>query len=342
MTPDPVLVLALLILAHLIADFVIQTDRIATDKFAAGRRAWRGLGWHVVGVAICLVPFVLAFGVAGLAVLIVVATSHGLIDRAKVIATRGVESRAEAESARRHERPAPAASLGVAWTPLPAALFAFDQLAHLTVLGAAWAIFLSQQPLTSAWSSAAQAAVGRWDQAAVHVVMTVGVVLVTLAIFNVRAASLFVAILVHPRQVVTGEPDPGADVQPGGDAAASTASLPSATGVPSAASPAVDAHPPTPVLATGPATGPSPAASAARIGATIGVLERLVIVALVLTGAEAAIGFVIAAKTLARFRQLDDRQFAEYYLLGTLASVTLALGSALIASAALAPLLGRP
>jgi len=56
----------------------------------------------------------------------------------------------------------------------------------------------------------------------------------------------------------------------------------------------------------------------------------------VLTGSTAAIGFVVAAKTLARFRQLDDRDFAEYYLLGTLASVGVALGSGLVAAAALA------
>jgi hypothetical protein len=72
-----------------------------------------------------------------------------------------------------------------------------------------------------------------------------------------------------------------------------------------------------------------------RIGATIGALERLLIVALILTGAEAAIGLVIAAKTLARFRQLDDRPFAEYYLLGTLASVSVALMSGMLGLAAL-------
>ena len=71
------------------------------------------------------------------------------------------------------------------------------------------------------------------------------------------------------------------------------------------------------------------------MGATIGVLERLLIVTFVLIGAEAAIGFVIAAKTLARFKQLDDRGFAEYYLLGTLASVSVALGTGLLAAAAL-------
>ena len=54
-----------------------------------------------------------------------------------------------------------------------------------------------------------------------------------------------------------------------------------------------------------------------------------------LASAEAAIGFVIAAKTIARFRLLDDRDFAEYYLLGTLASVGVAVLTGLVARAAL-------
>ena len=54
-----------------------------------------------------------------------------------------------------------------------------------------------------------------------------------------------------------------------------------------------------------------------------------------LAGAEAAIGFVIAAKTIARFRLLDDRDFAEYYLLGTLGSVSVAILTGLLARAAL-------
>jgi hypothetical protein len=61
-------------------------------------------------------------------------------------------------------------------------------------------------------------------------------------------------------------------------------------------------------------------------------------VTFVLAGAEAAIGLVIAAKTLARFKQLDDRDFAEYYLLGTLASVAIASISAFAAAAALGSL----
>jgi hypothetical protein len=58
-------------------------------------------------------------------------------------------------------------------------------------------------------------------------------------------------------------------------------------------------------------------------------------VTFILVGAESAIGLVVAAKTIARFRQLDDRDFAEYYLLGTLASVSVAIVTGLIARAAL-------
>jgi len=90
------------------------------------------------------------------------------------------------------------------------------------------------------------------------------------------------------------------------------------------------APPTTPAAPAAPAPAPP-----GRVGEAIGILERLLIVTLVLAGAEAAIGLVIAAKTLARFKQLDDRDFAEYYLLGTLASVAVATISAFVAVAAL-------
>ena len=89
------------------------------------------------------------------------------------------------------------------------------------------------------------------------------------------------------------------------------------------------------VVGFDPRVDPPTTGSPARVGEAIGVLERLLIVTFVLTGAEAAVGFVIAAKTLARFKQLDDRGFAEYYLLGTLASVSVAIASALLARAVL-------
>jgi hypothetical protein len=162
------------------------------------------------------------------------------------------------------------------------------------------------------------------------------VVLVALVIVNVRAAALFVATLVHPRESVSGADLPG---EPGPPSPAAAPIAPprrwrlSLGPIVATAEPM--AHGDVPAGAAAPSKAH---ASPARIGATIGVLERLLIVAFVLTGSTAAIGFVVAAKTLARFRQLDDRDFAEYYLLGTLASVTVALGSGLVAAAALSTL----
>jgi hypothetical protein len=103
----------------------------------------------------------------------------------------------------------------------------------------------------------------------------------------------------------------------------------------------VAAEPEPAVGAAAASSGPDPGAVGltARVGATIGILERLLICVFVLTGTDVAIGFVVAAKTLARFKQLDDREFAEYYLLGTLASVAVAIGSALVARSALGVLL---
>ncbi|MBI2537686.1 MAG: hypothetical protein HYW06_12150 [Gemmatimonadetes bacterium] len=57
----------------------------------------------------------------------------------------------------------------------------------------------------------------------------------------------------------------------------------------------------------------------------IGVLERALALTLVLLGQYGALGLLIAAKALARFRALEDRDFAEYFLIGTLASLLHAL-----------------
>ena len=67
-----------------------------------------------------------------------------------------------------------------------------------------------------------------------------------------------------------------------------------------------------------------------RMGAAIGVLERILVIAM-MPGGPTAVGFVVAAKTLARFKELDKKRFAERYLLGTMTSVTIALVSALAA-----------
>ena len=62
-----------------------------------------------------------------------------------------------------------------------------------------------------------------------------------------------------------------------------------------------------------------------RIGSWIGILEREIILMLGLLGQYGAIGFVIAAKSLARHSQLNEPAFAEKYLIGTLLSTFMAL-----------------
>jgi hypothetical protein len=332
---DPILTLGWLVLAHFVADFVIQTSAVVAAKNSPGTRGWLGLLAHGLGVGVCLLPFAFAFGVLGLWALLAITVAHVLIDRTKVMLTRRVERRAIAAADRRHEGRAPAAGLGRAWTPLPALYFAVDQLAHLAVTFAAWAIWLSGQPPTAEWSSFVGNTLADRDLAVVHEAVLVIVVIASLLIANVRAGALFVAILVRPNEL-------GAEI-------ASLAGA--AEQVPGATTPAPadgrrawdirigplagrveeDLPPPSPAVEPPPATPPP-----AQVGATIGVLERLLIVTFVLAGAEVAIGLVVAAKTIARFRLLDDRDFAEYYLLGTLGSVTVAILTGLVAKAALA------
>ncbi len=67
-------------------------------------------------------------------------------------------------------------------------------------------------------------------------------------------------------------------------------------------------------------------------GKYIGILERILILTLTVTGNISAISVVFAAKSIARFSELSKKQFAEYYLVGTLLSFLLALagGMALV------------
>ncbi len=60
-------------------------------------------------------------------------------------------------------------------------------------------------------------------------------------------------------------------------------------------------------------------------GRLIGILERIIMLLLVAGGSVGSIGFVLAAKAFARFRDLDERAFAEYVLVGTLLSTLLAV-----------------
>lgn len=63
-----------------------------------------------------------------------------------------------------------------------------------------------------------------------------------------------------------------------------------------------------------------------KIGSFIGILEREIILLLGLMGQYGAIGFVLTAKSLARYKQLEKKAFAEKYLVGTLLSAFIAFG----------------
>ncbi len=62
-----------------------------------------------------------------------------------------------------------------------------------------------------------------------------------------------------------------------------------------------------------------------NVGEWIGILERLITLTFVLTDSFTALAFALTAKSIARFKDLEDKEFAEYYLLGTSASLLVAM-----------------
>ena len=321
-------------------------------------------------------PAIFAFGVPGIVYVALVVITHVLVDRWKVRATRRAERSAQ-EAARARlaaAGDAPDSGLGSAWTPWPGMLFVADQVLHLTIAIVAWLVILEGVPLQQGFVDVVNTILRDWDRATVNAVVLTTVVLVSLFLVNTRAGVLLRA---GARLAALGAGHAGRPGSRGRDATGrdtahrrpratrcasgrswprwSPGSRPPPAPAPAsapAAEPGGTAPPggaPVPMASPAPAASPAaepsshprssvPSGAPARIGATIGALERLLIVAFVLVGAEAAVGFVIAAKTIARFKQLDDRGFAEYYLLGTLASVSVAMASAIVAKAALGTL----
>jgi len=60
-------------------------------------------------------------------------------------------------------------------------------------------------------------------------------------------------------------------------------------------------------------------------GKLIGIIERILMFYFVIDGNLTSIGFILAAKSFTRFKELDDKNFAEYVLIGTLLSTFLAI-----------------
>ena len=60
-------------------------------------------------------------------------------------------------------------------------------------------------------------------------------------------------------------------------------------------------------------------------GKIIGAIERVLFFFFVLSNNYTSIGFILAAKGITRFKELDDKDFAEYVLIGTLLSSSLSI-----------------
>lgn len=65
-------------------------------------------------------------------------------------------------------------------------------------------------------------------------------------------------------------------------------------------------------------------------GEVIGVLERLLAFVLILHQAPTAVAIGIAAKSAVRFPEFKDKEFAEYFLVGTLTSIGIGIGAAVL------------
>jgi len=69
-----------------------------------------------------------------------------------------------------------------------------------------------------------------------------------------------------------------------------------------------------------------------RAGSVIGLLERFLTLTFVLVREYLAIGLILTAKSIDRFEELKDRRFSEYFLIGTLSSISFSIFVGIITS----------
>jgi hypothetical protein len=65
-------------------------------------------------------------------------------------------------------------------------------------------------------------------------------------------------------------------------------------------------------------------------GLYIGWLERFLVLTALFLQSPATVGFILAVKSIARYPELKSVRFAEYFLIGTLLSVAIAIGGAIV------------
>jgi hypothetical protein len=79
-----------------------------------------------------------------------------------------------------------------------------------------------------------------------------------------------------------------------------------------------------------PQGGPPEVAKNPTAGMYIGWIERFLILTALLCRSPEAVGLILAAKSIARFSEFKEDEAAEYFLLGTLLSLSLALAGGLL------------
>ena len=65
-------------------------------------------------------------------------------------------------------------------------------------------------------------------------------------------------------------------------------------------------------------------------GLYIGWLERALVLTALALQSPSTVGFILAGKSIVRFTEMKSLRFAEYFLIGTLLSITIALGGAIL------------
>lgn len=67
-----------------------------------------------------------------------------------------------------------------------------------------------------------------------------------------------------------------------------------------------------------------------KTGIKIGIIERMLVIIFVAVGQYGAMGLILAGKSLARYEELKNKDFSEYYLYGTLLSFLFGIAGGLI------------
>lgn len=188
--------------------------------------------------------------------------------------------------------------------------FCLDQLAHISLIGLSYPLLQDIQP-TAAFSALAGFLSAHYPVLGLLTKQDLCVYILILSgyLFNFKGATVIIK-LVLDRYLYLKAPQPFPVSLPPDSRAAVAES----------------------------AAARLPAGAGKNAGEAIGNLERLIIVTLVIQQNYAAIGLVFAAKTIARYKQLEEKNFAEYFLIGTFTSLIVALftGEAIVALQAFA------